>query len=88
MPQYVSKNELNSIGAVPPFLPSENGSWAFVGYKGNYAVDWIKQETKLKGSGPSNVASVIPLRKPTGTEAGGGGGTVTKSITTISMEHS
>ena len=51
-------------------------------------MDWIKQETKLKGSGPSNVASVIPLRKPTGTGTGGGGGTVTKSITTISMEHS
>lgn len=90
IPQYVSKNELRTIGATAPVLPGADGSWAFIGYKGTRAVNWIKQVSNIKGSGPSTVASMIPLMKDSGTTTTGGGGGVTqpKTITTITIQKS
>ena len=52
---------LREFGAVPPYLPAKEGSWAFVGYKGKEKVNWITQECREKGNGPSEVLVNVPI---------------------------
>ena len=52
---------LARIGAVSPYFPEEEGSWALIGYKGSNTVNWIKQGYKNKGQGPTVLAATIPL---------------------------
>ena len=54
-------DELQKLGAIPPYLPGIEGSWAFIGYKGTRRVNWVQQISNKKGSGPSKISAIIPL---------------------------
>ena len=57
---YYAKNAIEAIGGSRTDI-SFRSSYALLGYKGNYKMNWVTEEYSTRGNGPSVIRKTIQL---------------------------